>query len=122
MGWQGDEDRRQSPGRRAHDNVLQVIWRELDEMKKDMRRYLNELREDLEKDTSRLDEALKKLEERLQGRVSDLEEFHITERAKAGEKIAERASTAVRWQKVSIAFGVVGTCMGIVAVLVTLLR
>lgn len=114
-------ERRVSDGRRAHDRVLSIIWRELDEMKADMRRYLNELRDDLEKDTGRLDAALVRLEERLQERVTELEEFHITERTKQGERIVERSKKSERWQKVSIAFGVVGTCGGIIALLVALI-
>lgn len=121
MGPPTGGERRMSEGRRAHDRVLAIIWRELDEMKADMRRYLNELRSDLAEDTSRLDAALEKLEERIQDRVSELEEFHIEERTRAGERIAERARQSVRWQKVSIAFGVVGTCGGLVALAVAII-
>lgn len=109
-------DRREdgSPGRRQSDRLLDAIWREFDGLERDLRR-----------DLERLEKQLDRLEQHLESRVDELEEFHITERAKSGERVREevaqidrdtrtRTRKMERWTKVAVAFGVLGTLAAIV--------
>lgn len=97
-----DEERRHSPGRRDRDRILDAIWRELDDLKDNLRRELDRLERDLEQ-----------LEEKLLGKVHGLETFHIEEATEDRLRFATRARGMEKWSKWSIAIGALGTLAGI---------
>lgn len=104
-----DDRRQRSPGRRESDRILDALWRELDALHANSRREFD-----------RLEQHVGKLEDHLDERVDQLEAFHISERAKIGERVRERTVRAETWAKVSIGFGVLGTLWGIVATVIHL--
>jgi DNA anti-recombination protein RmuC len=94
------DDRRLNPGRRESDRVLDAIWRALSELKNDLRRDLESLEEDFQT-----------FEEHVVEQIRALEQFHIEEQARAGERIVARAQTMARWTKASLAFGIGGVLL-----------
>jgi sugar-specific transcriptional regulator TrmB len=84
--------------------LLDAIWRELE------RRF------------DRVDDQIDQLEEDLNRRVDHLEIYHAEERARAGERLRDRALRLERWQKVSIAIGALGTLCGLAGLLVSVIR